>query len=1235
MPKILLHAYCVTNPDNSFAKREVFYSTGLLQTGVTPISYELTTAITCSPFTLPQGTVLEQYCALAPDGTGVMRVITASGFEFTNYAQTDTPSTQCDGTCDLRAPYVASTPTSSTTATDGSIRLDITTSYPPITVYNPQLGSPTTLALHSSAGTIPATYIVEYANVRAGIYTIQIQDNGNCYIPTAPVTVAAGAASGTGTPGLPSDIDWFKYQMIGSVATSSTGFATDLKVSGYAWNKTTKQGYDVAPIPVNYPAFYEYTPQYKTGYIAKYTQRIGLVAITNYFRAKSDLVAADFVNNSRKIPTPGSLGQSNNFWEALPVFGKSKLFHAVLFTRTSQEYDYFYSPPATTASFEYYYYENGAIVRYGWNDFYKAQRQLNSKDFPSGRIPAPTGASDSNWDKITDFDPFYYAIPETESIDQYALGAQVRRVRYHVYDPLDAAYAPTSSSSLRVVPGPTAPQQGDDFLLFDDTTPAVETLLGDLRVIDLIKNDIDNAGQENGSVAILATSPALPIRFHLRNGVRAGYVQDNTTGIYENLPAGHFVVDIYDAENRYTSVEFDIEDRHRVRWKLTFDDVREHALEIQILERDWSGTVTDVCGTGSPLELSWDTGGDPGGYLPEAVGANLKFEVLTSVAQQFVDTASKDDRNHRVDYYRDGKLQFRGYIDATTYQEAMLGAGQKVTLLATDGLGQLKSTKFINHLRERQTARTSMLSILLKCLSFCDVNLPLISGNNLRDRLMTANGEPLLEAYVNRNTYDKKNGKVIADEDLIDCRTVVDAILRVFHAMLFQADGCWKIIALNEVHDPFAVRVFTPAGRLVTGAELTDSGVVGNATPLRVLESQFATADRELYWINSTQNRTTIAAAQLLKATVALKQETNLFRNGDFPQWNGANTAPLYWSVQGNPTVTRSKGEKAKEYAVQFSNFSTTLTPNNYLISPTAPHLPGQDEDGMVVKFKAQLERTTQNPAELTATLHFQVVCDGTPYGQPFPVTVSTKDKWKEHTIDLPLGLPGKTVRVRVIAPVAADAASVDTVLKLSYVAISIQPGLVDWSDQKEDFVEVENDSSVITGIRLDNVELAHADLPRLPNAVGNPLPAKKMDVYAWRHAVSLEDFTATTAWKRPNYPATAPLLDNAAQDRMALRAAPATEVSGEVAGPGIGYLRIGLMLDMPEDIDGRFIVLSCFKDERHGTAHITARKLADGTYGGAFPPTPDEARIATKNGRLGYRIAFDNGTEGFRVATP
>jgi hypothetical protein len=259
-------------------------------------------------------------------------------------------------------------------------------------------------------------------------------------------------------------------------------------------------------------------------------------------------------------------------------------------------------------------------------------------------------------------------------------------------------------------------------------------------------------------------------------------------------------------------------------------------------------------------------------------------------------------------------------------------------------------------------------------------------------------------------------------------------------------------------------------------------------------------------------------------------------------------------------------------------------------------------------------------------------VCDGVDFGAPYPVELSTKDKWKEYTIDLRTGLPGTSVRIRVLPPVAADTDSTKTSVRLNYVYLSVRPGLKDWSNILEDKVPLPNEEAK-TGIMLSQVDLVLADLPLLADTNNNPLPPKKMNIYGWRHVISLKDFTPTTGWARPGFLKYTPLLDNAAQDRLALRAVPARVITGEVAGPAMHRLRIGLMLDAPQDLDGKFIITDVNMDVHNASATIIARKLADGYYDGALLNIPEGARIAIKQGRKGYRIAFVNGVKGYRVA--
>jgi hypothetical protein len=1206
----LLATLCGLQANNSYVRQDVSYDPAQRAMQQTPITSTTTTAITCTPYQIANNVQLDSYCAVDSMGAGVRRKVFTDTTNSSGVVQpfkfVDSQDGACNGNCDLTSQYQSASPTTAPGAQDGTISVSAYSSHPPVTAFLAGVGMPTHVYEYN-APLLPREYQFVWKNLKPGTYVAQLQDNGNCTLNSNPLTVIGGAAPGTG--GLPGNILWFKYEYV-LPAPSSVFQINQGKIGGYAWNPITKQGYQVAPITLTFPIFYEFYPEYLIGKIVGYVR--DNETIIRYYRALKDMKANMFINNSSKLPYPDEDGLKNGWWE--------RLHDGVHDNVQPLDITYFDPSPRLNNGIFYRNYVQYQVVRYGFNGFYEAKFDLKGFDYRVTGFPKPKHQQDTNeWKYLPGYSFFHYVVPETQIVDQYPLGNKVRRVRFHLDEP-DFVDVP-STTDYYPVPGTST-----DFILFDDSTPDVETQLGDLKVIDVIKNDIDNAGAENGSVWIIAQSPSLPIKYHLRNGVRPGYVQDNFTGIFEDLTPGAYVVDITDSfqpTNRYVSAEFEIEDKYQPRWKLTYDDYHRVGLETFIYEHDWTGGVTDVCATGEPTILSWDSGGDPGGYLPEAVGSTLEFNLLTSVAQQFVDTVKYDDRKHRVDHYRNGKLKFRGYIDATTYQEKMLGAGQTVTITAADGLGKLKTTKFFNHLLERQTARTNQLSIILKCLSYCDVNLPLHVGLNLRERLMAATADPLAEAYVHRNAYEKKDGKVISDEDIIDCRTVLDSILRNYNAMLFQTDGCWKIISLSEVFDPtFAVRAYSPAGTLLTGVDTS-------AEPLRILESKLATGARELFWINAVQDRTTIPAAQIVKATVGLQFQTNLFKNGDFVLWNL--DTPTYWSAVGAPGVTREQGEKAGEFAVKFGGYTNKFEPAKYLLSPPAPHLTGLDEDYMEVKFRAIVDPATSNPAEATVKMYFQILSDGLPYGNPVEADLTSKDKWKDYTFQVPFGvLTGKTVRVRVLAPQNTSGTATSTV-RINSLAITVQPGLVNWTAQKTDYVYAQN--NVTTRIGLADVELVHADLPLLPGFNNTKHPAKAMDVFAWRHAVSYADYTPTLEWKRPAEVNWFPLLDIAAQDRLVMREYPATQISGDVSGPGIEFLRQGLMLDMPQDVDGKFLIISCFKHERAATATITVRKLQDGFYGNVSQ-IPNHVRLAYNPGK-GYRISFKNGKFSYRISTP
>ncbi|UOR05870.1 DUF1574 domain-containing protein [Hymenobacter aerilatus] len=1187
MAKILLQTVSVKEDENTYRYDNIYYSSDA-RNGLNALIKEFDRGITEKSYTIQDNTVLDSYCTIH-NGDGKKATAISDASQDFLYRIEYSDSAECAGISDLTLLNITPTPTTTLTSDDGVITVYASSSAPPISIYIPSLGSRTAPG---------AEVLFTFNNVKPGTYAARLQDANNNQLTTKSVTVSAGQAPGQNIPG-PLKINWAKYEIV----PNPRSFDLPWHLEGIIWDNYNKQSGTTVSPPLTYPVFYQYQDQYLKGSVVTYKKKFDYA--TRYYRASVDLIGKNYSDNKNKIPYPDDNGITQGVWEELTPDNIN------YFSETYQET--IKNNKGDNEYLSYPSYSEGRIVRYGFDTYYKAKKFIDSRLFVDKKNPKPTyKKSNDYWEYLTNWPGSYftYVIPESQPIDAYFIGTIYRQWFFHLQNP-DLPWS----------------EENRDRFYYEDTDTKAESTSGDLRIIDIIKNDIDESGATNGSAWIIATSPSLPLKYQIST---TNFSESNDTGQFENLAPGTYEVLVTDAQNRRAVDSFEIEDRYRPRWRLLYSDLKGVNLETYIFERDWEGDVTDVVGTGSPVELSWDSGSSKAGYLPESIGANLVFNLRTQVAQQFVDTILKDDRSHRVDHYRAGKIQFRGYVNSTSYSEKLLGPNQEVQLTATDGLGDLRNTFFLNHKAEKQAGRTNLLSTLLSCLSRCDVNFPLNIGLNLRDRLMAETGDPLQLAYGHREAYQKQDSDSTAPttvEDTVDMRTVVDAILRNFNAFLYQREGAWYIVSLNEAPFTYDVRSWSPAGKLIGN---TTGGTAQDA--LRILPPTNATESNELFWINANQNRTTIASANVVKATVPLLFQDNLLKNGGFQDWSSP-SKPLDWTLNGTIGTSIAKGEKAGERAVKISGYTGTIQNGSYLLSSEAPHLTGQEEEVYELKVKAKTESAIDpySSEEVTVKLLFQIVCDGQPYGEIIEFELSSKDKWKENKVDLPLGLPGQQVRIRVLNPISVSG---NSVTYLSSVALSIRPFNQDWSETDEDHISRMNEISQ-TGIKLEDVELVHADLPTPPGANDRALKPLGMDIYAWKHALSLEDYTATWEWKRPRDTKYTSLLLTAANDRISLRLTATDEITGEVSGPGFNALSVGVMLDLPtENISGRFMVISCFKREKDRIAQITLKKLAPGSYGEETENlTPNNARIANINGVKNYRVANSNGEKLFRVA--
>jgi hypothetical protein len=790
------------------------------------------------------------------------------------------------------------------------------------------------------------------------------------------------------------------------------------------------------------------------------------------------------------------------------------------------------------------YLENGT----GWR---RVGVDLMTKEVYSFRRPVETPPQDPL---------FIYSRSTREVIDSYYLldGKTFRQVRH----------------------------DGKGGVIFDDTVPEDDTLKGDLRVLNIIKNDIDTQGTATGSVWIEVETPSLPVKFDLSGG-GANWDQ-NTTGQFSSMPPGNYNFLATDAAGRQLYDSFTIEDRYRLRWLMDIDDYEAVPLRVEILERDYEGASGPVCGGETPIVRGWDGGGtDPLGALPEVLGMRVQLQLVATELRQFEILSTRDDKMHRVDIYQgdeeDEVLVFRGYIAPETYREVLLEGPQYINVIASDGLGALGDTLFLNHVAKPMLGRRPLLSTILHCLSRTDTNLPVHIGGSLREELMTLDGEPLLEAWARRTAYGDK----------ATCREVLKKILRSFFLHLFQRNGAWWIESYTEV-DAFPVhRSFS-----MEGLPLPAAAVPGAWHIVAPGEEE---TEQDLNWLNDNQTLEVVPAAAVVESMVKLQLEKNLLQNGDFLQWTADNTRPLYWSILAGLPVIKADGEKVKQYALELRTRGTGLAASG-LLSSAVQVFSGQDESPLRLSITARVPGVAPTvavpkPEPRIVRLSVVVLVNGEPLPEYINFEFTSADKKDTQEVFLPVGLNAGSARVKLL-PVELVAGPANTTtdpvrLLIDSVVLDIVPSLRDWPDE-DNFFALNTERGYV---QLPTVELTHADMPRLALANGLPSLASAMDVLAWRHALSRADNRPTERWARPGSTEFMPLLETAAKERLELRTVPGESLVGVVDGEKAWQLGVGSMLDAVNEADGKFLVIACQHTSRSRQAQLTVRKLRAGSY--------------------------------------
>lgn len=298
----------------------------------------------------------------------------------------------------------------------------------------------------------------------------------------------------------------------------------------------------------------------------------------------------------------------------------------------------------------------------------------------------------------------------------------------------------------------------------------------------------------DGSFTVSATSSNGTPKFSLNSSF--DYTTDGTASpaTFSSRFAGTYTVYCKDSLGCLDTIiiEIGVSTTYGVRWRLEYDDdLNANTSRIDILERDYSGSVTEIKGAGNPFELEYK--GDINNPYKAIVPSVATIGLMCTSSGQFEDIFTSDDRKYLVKFYKNTgsglTLKWTGYCIPELYEEPYLFEPFPLTINATDGLAELSSQDFLDENENRYKGNLSSLSIIASALKTTGLEINIRSAVNIFDASMntTVDDDPLDQAYVDTRIFynDQK--------EPLDLNFVVTAVLEPFGARLFQSQGVWWI----------------------------------------------------------------------------------------------------------------------------------------------------------------------------------------------------------------------------------------------------------------------------------------------------------------------------------------------------------------------------------------------------------------------------------------------------------
>ena len=294
----------------------------------------------------------------------------------------------------------------------------------------------------------------------------------------------------------------------------------------------------------------------------------------------------------------------------------------------------------------------------------------------------------------------------------------------------------------------------------------------------------------------------------------------------------------------------------------------ETLLKVEILEKDYVGALKTYEAVSINLESN-SSGDEP---LPSIISSQLNVSFIVSEADSavtFPDLLSFDDRKYFVKLYNGVTLLWCGFLFNDYVSLPFTTGFVQVDIVAIDGLSLLEYSQFNNVEATSVNSLIRIIDVISQCINIIDYPEPISMitscsyyAEGMFDRGDASGDEPFSQSYIYLRDLQ---GKTYYE--------VLENIVSSFGCRLFQSDGQWQILAINEMAQ--ATRYYTQYFLYPT-VSVGASGILDESVNIAPY------TDGNVHFINNEQSKIVRKGFPKLIHNYNFEYPDNYIHNGTF-----------------------------------------------------------------------------------------------------------------------------------------------------------------------------------------------------------------------------------------------------------------------------------------------------------------------------------------------------------------